>query len=81
MNKHFMLIILMVCFWGCKNGWDEADRQEFMSDCQITKGTEKECLCVLNCLESEYASYQEALNNIPVSVSNTNFKDCISQCE
>ena len=74
-----ILLILLVC--SCEKSWKEVDRQGFISDCKLTKGTEEMCLCVLNCLESEYESYESALNNIPTSKVNSNFKDCVNKCE
>ncbi len=82
MKKHnFILILLILFVCGCAKSWEEADRQEFISDCQLTQGTEAMCLCILSCLESEYESYESALNNIPTSKVNSNFKDCVNKCE
>ena len=82
MKKNILILMLFSLFvFSCTKSWEEADRQEFIHDCQITSGTESMCLSILNCLESEYESYESALNNIPTSKVNSNFKDCFNKCE
>lgn len=71
----------MLIITSCTKSWDEADRQEFLSDCKLTEGIETVCLCILNCLELEYNGYEEALNNIPKSEPNTDYKECYDQCK
>ena len=79
-KKNIILIISILIVTGCTKSWDTADRQEFLSDCKMTEGTETMCLCILNCLELEYKSYAEALNNIPKSEPNTDYKECYDRC-
>jgi len=80
-NKNLILMLLILFVVSCTKSWKETDRQEFINDCGITQGTEEMCLCILNCLESEYESYESALNNIPTSKVNSDFKDCLNKCE
>ena len=82
MKKYTLILISLILFvCGCAKNWKEADRQEFIGDWMMTQGTEEMCLCILNSLESEYESYESALNNIPTSKVNSNFKDCFIKCE
>ena len=82
MKKNNLILILLFIFAiSCAKGWKEIDRQEFLNDCQLTQGTEAMCLCILRCLELEYESYESALNNIPTSKVNANFKICLNKCE
>ena len=66
---------------GCYKNWKEEDKVEFLNDCILMHGSEQVCLCVLNCLESEYDNYMEVLNKIPKSELNKRIKKCLKKCK
>ena len=73
------LLILIVCLFSlsaCTQNWSERERKEFMSDCLDSRGTEGVCVCILNCLESEYDNYVSAL----ITIEKTKIKEKVDKC-
>ena len=65
MQKYFiMLIIYIVCAVGCAKSWTNEEKNEFINDCVTMNGGETTCVCILNCLETEFSFYKKALSNI-----------------
>ena len=82
MYKH-LIIIFLFCVWAssCSKNWSEEEQKDFINDCVAMNSTETTCVCILRCVEKEYETYGQALNNIEKKELSKECKTCIEQCE
>lgn len=65
MQKNFIiLIIYIVCVFGCTHSWTNEEKNDFINDCVTMGVTETRCVCILSCLEKEYINYNEVLDGV-----------------
>ena len=62
------------------NTWNKIDQKDFKRDCMDEGGSVLVCNCILECIEKEYASYEEALKKIQHSRVSEYLKKCLTQC-
>lgn len=80
-KKFIILIIYVVCLFGCAKNWSNKQKNEFINDCMIMGGSEIACVCILSCLEKEYITYNEALRFIEKTELKKECKACLKNCE
>ena len=82
MQKYFIiLIIYMLCAVGCTKSWTKEEENDFINDCVTMNGIETTCICVANCLEIEFISYNNALTNIEKKELSNAYKLCVEKCK
>jgi len=82
MQKYFIiLIIYMICAVGCTKSWTKDEKIDFINDCVKMNSTETTCLCILECLETEFVSYNKALINIEKKELSKVCKLCLEKCK
>ena len=66
---------------GCgSSGWQEMEQNEFLYDCIQAGEDEKNCDCILECLEKNYNSYQQIMNEILLIGVSEKTEQCASHC-
>jgi len=82
MQKHFIiLIIYILCAVGCGKSWTKEEKNNFISDCVAMNGIKTTCVCMLDCLEIEFRSYNKVLADVEKKELSKACKACIEKCE
>ena len=66
---------------GCgASGWEEVEQNEFLYDCIQAGEGAKNCSCILECLENNYNSYEEIMNEILLIGVSKKTAHCTDRC-
>ncbi len=66
---------------GCgSSGWEKIEQNEFLYDCIQAGEDEKVCDCILGCLENNYNSYKQIMNEILLIGVPKKTEQCASHC-
>ena len=66
---------------GCgSSGWKAVEQDEFLYDCIQAGEDEKICSCILECLENNYNSYEEIMNEILLIGVSKQTEQCTDRC-
>ena len=66
---------------GCgSSGWGEVEQDEFLYDCIQAGEDGKICNCILECLENNYNSYEEIMNEILLIGISKKTEQCTGLC-
>ena len=82
MNHKYLLFGLLWFLFGCSDSnWTKSDKNNFLSDCIKTNQTQSMCHCVLNCIEVEFETYENATQQILNENVSIETEDCVNRCK
>ena len=81
MDVKYLLYIMCGLMVGCgSSGWEEIEQNEFLYDCIQAGEDEKNCNCILKCLEKNHNSYKEIMSEILLMGASEKTEQCTVSC-
>ena len=78
--KSYIVLLVLIMVSCYSNAWNQLDQEDFKKDCMDEGGSVFVCNCILECIEREYANYEEALKQIQHSQLKDRLQKCLMDC-